>query len=67
MSLYEDVLTPFEKSEISKYQAIYYVGSIRVRSLQDKVTRDGFYKVQPGEQIGFRYCVNKIIDAGAFG
>jgi len=38
-----------------------------VKSLRDKVTRDGFYRVETGEQIGFRYCVNKVIDAGAFG
>jgi hypothetical protein len=65
--LYEDLLTPFEKSEIPRYNTIYYVGSIRVRNLADKVNRDGFYRVQTGEQIAFRYCVNKIIDAGAFG
>lgn len=30
---YSDELTPFEKSEMSRYQTIYYVGSVRVRNL----------------------------------
>lgn len=65
--MYGDELTPFEKSEIGKYQKIYYVGSVRVRNLSDKVSRDGFYRVKTGEQIAFRYSVVKVIDAGAFG
>ena len=29
--------------------------------------RDGFYKVKVGEQIGYRYLVDAIVDKGAFG
>lgn len=31
------------------------------------VGRDGFYAAQVGEQLGYRYLIEKIIDAGAFG
>ena len=29
--------------------------------------KDGFYKVHIGEQIGYRYLVERIVDKGAFG
>ena len=67
MEKYEDELTPFEKSELSTYESIYTIGSFRVNGLKSIADREGFYKVKIGEQIGYRYIVDKIIDQGAFG
>lgn len=64
---YEDELTPFEKSEVQTYGFIYTVGSVRVSSIRQVSKHDGFYMAQIGEQIAYRYVVEKIIDAGAFG
>ena len=33
IAYYADELTLFEKSEMSRYSMIYYIGSIRVRNL----------------------------------
>lgn len=67
MELFGGELTAYEKSELNKYETIYYIGSVRVANLQDKVTRDGFYRVKAGEAIAFRYSVVRVVDAGAFG
>lgn len=64
---YEGELTPFEMTELSTYNCIYAVGSVRVSSMRQLTNRDGFYNARIGEQIGYRYLVEKIIDAGAFG
>ena len=52
---YESEITPFEKSELSTYDFIYTVGSIRVPSLKSVLTRKGDYNIQIGEQVGYRY------------
>ena len=64
---YEGELTPFEMTELSTYKSIYAVGSVRVQSMRQITNRDGFYNAHVGEQIGYRYLIEKIIDAGAFG
>ena len=64
---YEGELTAYEMSELSTYECIYAVGSVRVPGIRQKTNRDGFYNAQVGEQIGYRYLIEKIIDAGAFG
>ena len=64
---YEGELTPFEKSEVASYDFIYTVGSVRVSSTRQVSRQDGFYIARVGEQIAYRYLVDKIIDAGAFG
>jgi hypothetical protein len=63
---YESELTPFENSELSRFQYIYTIGSVRVRS-RNQVSFHGKYRITPGEQIGYRYLVESVIDAGAFG
>ena len=64
---YEGELTPFEMTELTTYNFIYTVGSVRVEGMRQIANRDGFYKAQIGEQLGYRYLIEKIIDAGAFG
>jgi hypothetical protein len=46
---YEDELTPFELREISKYNCIHTVGSVRIAGQGKIQGRDGFYIVTPGE------------------
>ena len=49
------------------YDGFYCIGTRRVQGLKTVADRDGQYKVHVGEQIGFRYLVEKPLDAGAFG
>ena len=68
MEQYDGELTPFEMTELTSYDFIYTVGSVRVQSMRQVANgKDGFYKAEVGEQLGYRYLVDKIIDAGAFG
>jgi hypothetical protein len=59
-------LTPFEQSELSRFQYIYTVGTVRVNS-RNQIAKQGKYLVNPGEQIGYRYLVDTVLDSGAFG
>jgi|LauGreDrversion4_2_1035121.scaffolds.fasta_scaffold175841_1 hypothetical protein len=67
MVLYESELTPFESSELSKFPLIYTVGSVRVYSRAQVILADNHYRITVGEQIGYRYLVEKVLDSGAFG
>lgn len=64
---YEGELTPFEMTELTGQEFIYTVGSVRVQGMRQIVNREGFYNAHVGEQIGYRYLIEKVIDAGAFG
>ena len=64
---YDGELTQFEMTELTSFDFIYTVGSIRVSSMRQKYDKDGFYLARVGEQLGYRYLIDKIIDAGAFG
>jgi len=46
---YEGELTPFEMTELSTYNCIYAVGSVRVSSMRQIMSRDGFYSAHIGE------------------
>ena len=54
-------------TELTAYDFIYTVGSVRVQGMRQIVDRQGFYSAHIGEQIGYRYLIEKIIDSGAFG
>ena len=54
-------------SELTTYDFIYTVGSVRVEGMRQISNREGFYNAHIGEQIGYRYLIDKIIDSGAFG
>ena len=49
MVRYESEMTPYEKSELSRFQYIYTVGSIRVHSRTQISEKDGSYKISVGE------------------
>jgi len=67
LDVYDGELTPFEMSELTTYDFIYTVGSVRVEGMRQISNREGFYNAHIGEQIGYRYWIDKIIDSGAFG
>jgi len=46
---YESEFTPFEQSELNRFQRIYTDGSVRVHSRNQINGPDGHYAVQPGE------------------
>lgn len=63
----QDAITEFEKIEIGSYERVYTLGTIRRAATYDLSDKEGFYKIQIGEQLGYRYEVKRIIDKGAFG
>jgi dual specificity tyrosine-phosphorylation-regulated kinase 2/3/4 len=65
--VYQEELTVFEKSEITIFSEIYTIGSVRREGQQELADKEGYYKAQVGEQIGYRYQVLDIIDKGSFG
>jgi len=62
-----NVLTEFERKDILNFNEIYCVGTRRVVSKFEPRDSEGFYIMKDGEAIGYRYLVQKKIDAGAFG
>ena len=64
---YKDELTAFEAQEIPSYETIYTIGSHRVAKSSDVSKSDGTYTVNIGEQLAYRYEVEKICGEGAFG
>ena len=49
LEMYEAELTNFEKSELSTYDFIYTVGSVRIQSMRYISNKRGDYRVQVGE------------------
>lgn len=62
-----DCLTAFEEIELGNYERIYTIGSVRRSNQYSIADPEGFYKVQVGEQLGYRYEVKRTIDKGSFG
>ena len=46
---YEDLLTEYEKSELSQFQYIYTIGSKQIASKQQVTNAQGHYKCSIGE------------------
>lgn len=67
MSRHCNELTTFEMSEISGYQTIYTIGTYRAHGKRDLCNAEGCYIPHVGEQIGYRYLVDNLFGAGAFG
>ena len=57
----------FEMNELASFDFIYTVGSVRVSGLRQVSNKEGNYMTRVGEQLGYRYLVEKKLDAGAFG
>ena len=54
-------------SELLNFETIYTIGSYRVNQISDVQSKDGLYIAHVGEQLGYRYQVEKTFGAGAFG
>ena len=67
LEIYGNELTEFEKIEIGNYSRVYTIGNVRRKNQYSIANKDGFYKMCPGEQLGYRYQVVKVIDKGSFG
>lgn len=63
---YHNQLTTFEMTEINEVETIYTIGSYRVSHLMTQKD-DGTYKAHVGEQLLYRYLVQKVCGKGAFG
>ena len=64
---FADELTEFERKEIKYNEKVYTIGSIRINHHGDYCHQDGSYIPRPGEQLAYRYIIDKILGAGAFG
>ena len=60
-------MTEFEKAEISQFERIYTIGTVRRFNTHTLQTPEGLYKFEPGEAIRWRYEAISLIDKGAFG
>lgn len=68
MERFKNQLTTLELTEITQFEKIYTIGKYRVRTSADFSKReDGTYRAHVGEQLGFRYLVEEVCGAGAFG
>ena len=64
---HKDELTAFEAQEIVSFDTIYTIGTHRVSRSADFSKSDGVYPVTVGEQLAYRYEVDKVCGEGAFG
>lgn len=62
-----DRLTEFEKIEIGIHDRIYTIGTVRRQNQYKLANHEGYYMLEKGEQLGYRYETVKVIDQGAFG
>ena len=53
--------------EITLHETIYTIGNYRLAKASDALKNDGAYLVHMGEQLGYRYIVDKVCGEGAFG
>lgn len=60
-------LTEFEKIELGNYARIHTIGHIRRQNQYSIADKDGFYMAKRGEQLGYRYLIQEVIDKGSFG
>ena len=69
-------LTEFEKTEIDEHEQIYFMCENTVKLKPSKSERlvnngfddeEGYYKIQKGDHIAYRYQLIEIIGKGAFG
>ena len=69
MVRYRDEMTMYELTELGHYhnEMIYTIGSRRLHRLADVTNSQGVYKSQIGEQLSYRYIVEQVFGAGAFG
>jgi dual specificity tyrosine-phosphorylation-regulated kinase 2/3/4 len=68
--------TEFEVTEVDEYEAVYYMCDNKDKIKPSKSERlvnngfddeEGYYRVQAGDHIAYRYQLIEIIGKGAFG
>lgn len=74
--LAEQYLTDFERTEVDEYDQIYYLAEntckIRPTKLERLVNNgfddeEGYYRIQKGDHIAYRFQLIEVIGKGAFG
>ena len=69
-------LTDFEKTEIDEYENIYYMCENKEKIKPTKLERlvnngyddeEGYYRIQKGDHIAYRFQLIEVIGKGAFG
>ena len=65
--LYPDSLSDYEKTEISKYEQVYFLGN-KVGKINEGFTdSNGVYQVVFGDQLAYRYEPIELLGKGTFG
>jgi dual specificity tyrosine-phosphorylation-regulated kinase 2/3/4 len=69
-------LTDFERTEVDEYEQLYYLAENSAKIKATKLERlvnngfddeEGYYRVQKGDHIAYRFQLIEIIGKGAFG
>lgn len=69
-------LTDFERTEVDEYENLYYLADNNLKIKPTKLERlvnngfddeEGYYRVQKGDHIAYRFQLIEIIGKGAFG
>ena len=69
-------MTDFEKTEIDEYDSLYYLCENEYKIKASNVERlinngfddeEGYYRIQKGDHIAFRFQLIEVIGKGAFG
>jgi len=71
LKYYSNDLSPYEKTEVSKYENIYYIADMN-HKLPSKAEQDfdddkGDYLVVRGDHFKYRYEVIDMLGRGSFG
>lgn len=64
---YFDLLTSYEREEISQYEEIYTVGTLCKKNSEGFDDDKGYYKALEGDHLEFRYEILEFLGAGTFG
>lgn len=65
---YAEELTEFEKCELLHWKhKVYTIGEQRVHDKTNYSHSDGNYFPTQGSQLGYRYIIDRVMGAGAFG
>ncbi len=75
-SIADKYLTDFEKTEIDEYDQLYYLCEneykIKAGNMERLINNgfddeEGYYRIQKGDHIAFRFQLIEVIGKGAFG
>lgn len=72
----EQYLTDFERTEVDEYDQLYYLAENASKIKPTKLERlvnngfddeEGYYRIQKGDHIAYRFQLIEVIGKGAFG